>query len=103
TEQCRRARVKNRIAVAASLLCQSASHEALAHTRRPEDEDVFVIPSPRRLLCQGPNHTLVQTARAAVADLSLDKEALTTVIRKNVWSAVLLQAKTAARIGLRKC
>jgi len=38
-----------------------------------------------------------------VADLSLDKEALSTVIRKNVWSAVLLQAETAARIGLRKC
>ena len=41
--------------------------------------------------------------KSLVADLSLDKEELTTVIRKNVWSAVLLQAETAARIGLRKC
>jgi hypothetical protein len=33
--------------------------------------------------------------KSMVADLSLDKEALTTVIRKNVWSAVGLQPKTS--------
>ena len=37
-----------------------------------------------------------------VADLSLDKEALTTVIQKNVWFAARLQLKSDNRGGLRK-
>jgi hypothetical protein len=38
-----------------------------------------------------------------VADLSLDREALKTVIRKNVWSAAGLQEQTRIEEGLRKC
>jgi putative transposase len=38
-----------------------------------------------------------------VADLSLDKEALKTVFRKNVWSADGLQVRIVIRASLRKC
>ena len=38
-----------------------------------------------------------------VAELSLDKEALKVVIRKNVWSAAGLQEQDRMKKGLRKC
>jgi putative transposase len=42
--------------------------------------------------------------KTLVADLSLDKEILKAVIRKNVWSAAGLQPETFDdRNGLRKC
>ncbi len=46
---------------------------------------------------------IIAALQQLVADLSLDKDALQSVIRKNVWSAAGLQVKVSSEDGLRKC
>ena len=68
-EQRRGARVQRRVSIAAGLLRQRASDEALADAGGSEHEDVFVIRHPGRLLRQRADHALVQSASSAVVDL----------------------------------
>src|SRR5271170_3841596 len=68
-KQSNRARVESRVTIPAGLLRQCASNEAFTDTGRPEHEDVFMLSGPSRLLCEGADHTLVQSAGSTIVDL----------------------------------
>jgi hypothetical protein len=62
-------RVEGGISIAASFLCQRRCDETFAHASWAENEDVFVVLDPARLLRQRPDYAFVQAAGGAEVDI----------------------------------
>src|SRR2546430_17371502 len=68
-EQRRRSGVVDRVAVPAGFLRQGRSDITLAHAGGAENEDVFVVLHPSRVLGECTDHTAIQPAFGAVVDV----------------------------------